>query len=99
MQMSALAKRVVQEPVIQEPVVYDRVAKETAKSDDVLIHVRFHPNADIASMAGECPEHISPKDWYTLLHKEAPGCYQAFAGGRGFFRIPRSTFNAIVSKL
>ena len=97
--MSALAKRVIQEPVVQEPVVYQPVAKQTAKPDDVLIHVRFHPNADIASVAGECPEHISPKDWYTLLRREAPDCYQTFAGGRGFFRIPRSTFNAIVSNL
>jgi hypothetical protein len=83
--MSALAKRVVED-----------VSEE--QEHDVIIHVRFHPNADIATI-DERPQHLSNHDWYTRLCEGASAHYRALAGGRGFFRIPGSTFNAIVSKL
>jgi hypothetical protein len=82
--MSALAKRVV------------RVVAE-AKEPDVLVHVRFHPNADIA-MIGEKPQHLTPHEWYTRLCQGASRHYLGLAGGRGFFRVPRSTFDAILAK-
>jgi hypothetical protein len=82
--MSALAKRVVNE-VTQ------------AKEPDLLVHVRFHPNADIA-MVDERPQHISLHEWHTRPCEGASNHYRALAGGRGFFRIPRSTFDPIKAK-
>lgn len=100
--MSAPVKRAVRELVAKEerfdPKSVGWKSREP-QPDDVLIHVRFHPSADIAAVIGERPEHVSPKDWYTLLRREVPDCYQGFAGGRGFFRIPRSTYDALVNKL
>jgi hypothetical protein len=82
--MSALAKRVVHEVT-------------EANEPEVLIHVRFHPNADIA-MIDEQPRHLTAHEWFTRLCEGANNHYRALAGGRGFFRIPRSTYDAIVAK-
>jgi hypothetical protein len=82
--MSAQALRVVREaPVTAEP--------------DVLIHVSFHPNADVATV-GEQPGHLRPQAWFNLLCEGALDHYRGLAGGRGFFRIPKSTFDAILAK-
>jgi hypothetical protein len=67
------------------------------KEDDVLIHVRYHPNADVSTIDA-CPKHLSPKAWLALLWTEAPSHYLGLSGGRGFFRIPRSAYEAILSK-
>lgn len=69
-------------------------AVEEEKPDEVLVHVRFHPNAEIFSIDAR-PDHLSPRDWHRRLCEAAPQHYQALAGGRGFFRIPRSSFEAI----
>ncbi len=68
-----------------------------AKCDDVLIHVRFHPNAEVNTI-DQCPEHLSRDDWYYRLRIALPQNYQVFAGGRGFFRIDRSCFEAALSE-
>jgi hypothetical protein len=82
--MSAQALRVVREaPAAAEP--------------EVLIHVRFHPNADVATI-GEQPGHLKPQAWFNLLCEGALSRYRGLAGGRGFFRIPKSTFDAIRDK-
>jgi hypothetical protein len=83
-QMSAQALRVVREA-------------HTAAEPEVLIHVRFHPNADVA-IVGEQPGHLKPQAWFNLLCEEALRHYRGLAGGRGFFRIPRSAFEAIRAK-
>jgi len=67
------------------------------KSDDVLIHVRFHPNSHVNTI-DRCPAHLSPQDWFYLLCYAAPQQYQVFAGGRGFFRMQRGHFEAILSQ-
>jgi hypothetical protein len=61
---------------------------------EVLIHVRFLPSAEIFSIDGR-PEHLPPRVWLDRLLEAASMHYQALAGGRGFFRIPRATFDAI----
>src|SRR5208282_3140539 len=33
-----------------------------AKCDEVLIHVRFHPNAEVNTI-DQCPEHLHRQDW------------------------------------
>jgi hypothetical protein len=83
-QMSALARRVVHEVT-------------EAMEPDVLIHLRFNPSGDVVTV-GEQPAHLSPHAWYTLLCEGAYNHYRTFAGGRGFFRIPRGTFDAILAK-
>jgi hypothetical protein len=104
MQMSALENRVVQLPASEKPkseaVPEQKFEPKFASApDDVLIHIRFHPNADIASISVEPPKHLNWKDLYTHLRMEAADYYRGLAGGRGFFRIPRATYDAIVSKL
>jgi hypothetical protein len=65
-----------------------------AQKDEVIIHVRYHPNADCA-MIDECPEHLNPKQWLAHLWAAAPDYYLGLMGGRGCFRIPRDTYEAI----
>jgi hypothetical protein len=84
--MSALAKRAVRVAVVPE-----------VKEPEVLIHLRFNAAGDVTTI-GEKPEHLSVFEWYKLLREGASNHYQTFAGGRGFFRIPQSTFDAIRAK-
>ncbi|MFG1478626.1 hypothetical protein V5F53_08135 [Xanthobacter sp. V4C-4] len=65
-------------------------------TDEVLIHVRFQPNADVWTIDG-CPEGVSPKAWYERLLAGASVHYQALSNGRGFFRIPAATFAGIAA--
>ncbi|WP_315767831.1 MULTISPECIES: hypothetical protein [unclassified Bradyrhizobium] len=64
-------------------------------NEEVLIHVRFFPSSEINSI-GEKPAHLTANAWYELLLEKARPHYQTFAGGRGFFRIPRPRFEAIL---
>lgn len=82
--MSALAKR-VEQPVDEAP---------AKKADDVLIHVRFNPNADVFSIDG-LPAGVAPKAWFERLYAGAAPYYRTLANGRGFFRIPAGVFAAI----
>lgn len=65
--------------------------------DDVLIHVRFLPSAEIFSIDAR-PDAMSARDWFERLYMGAPQHYQVRAGGRGFFRIPRLTFEALATR-
>ena len=73
-------------------------AKTAAAPDDVLVHVRFNPNGEIFSI-GEKPAALSPSGWLRHLLEAASPQYQVFAGGRGFFRISRRNFAAILEGL
>lgn len=64
---------------------------------DTLIHVRYAPNAEILFIDAR-PESKSARDWLNLLFDDASDCYQTLAGGRGFFRIPRARYDAILAK-
>lgn len=66
-----------------------------AATEEVLIHVRFFPNSDINTI-GEKPASLTANEWYERLLDMARPHYQTFAGGRGFFRIPRPCFEAIL---
>ena len=67
------------------------------KPDDVLIHVRFHPNADVLTIS-ERPVHLNPNEWLAHLWAAAPEYYLGLSGGRGFFRIPRDAYDTIRAK-
>ncbi|MDI4664239.1 hypothetical protein K9U40_07820 [Xanthobacter autotrophicus] len=81
--MSALAKRI--ELPVESPV---------QKADDVLIHVRFNPNADVFTI-DRLPEGVAPKAWFERLYLGAAPYYRTMANGRGFFRIPAEVFATI----
>jgi len=70
------------------------VTEKPAVAGDVLVHVRFYPNTKIASI-GEKPDDLSASEWFERLLGAASPHYEVLAGGRGFFRIPRSKFDAI----
>lgn len=75
----------------------DDTAASTSMTD-VLVHVRYSPDGEIFSI-GEKPERLSPKQWLQHLLATASPHYQTLAGGRGFFRIPRDTFEALAGRL
>jgi hypothetical protein len=68
---------------------------DNAAEDNVLVHVRYYANGGIGSI-GEKPEGLGEREWLDRLLAGAPEYYQVLAGGRGFFRIPRSRFTAIL---
>ncbi len=80
--MSALAKHAVP------------VAPTDERPDEVLIHVRFYPNGEISTIDA-CPDQLSSLAWFERLRSAATRHYQTLAGGRGFFRLPRGTFDSI----
>ena len=63
-------------------------AVSTAAHDEVIIHVRFHPDSRVWEIA-ERPEELDKEQWFTLLCARFGSKYQTRAGGRGFFRISR----------
>ena len=64
---------------------------ETGK---VIIHVRFAPDGSVVEI-GERPTGLTPQDWFNRLSENAGTHYQAFAGGRGVFRITRASIDAL----
>lgn len=70
----------------------------TARTEDVLIHVRYMPSGEIFSI-GERPARLDAKQWLAHLFDAASFHYQTLAGGRGFFRIPRAEFDALIGRL
>jgi hypothetical protein len=65
-------------------------------SDEVLIHVRHLPSAEVMTI-DRCPPQLSGQEWRDLLISAAPEYYQTFVGARGFFRLPRPVFDAILA--
>lgn len=87
--MSALAKvKIVEEGVASAALA---VVKAPA---NVLIHVRFQPNAEIFTIDG-LPQGVSQKAWFERLYMTFSQHYRTLANGRGFFRIPRDAFEAL----
>jgi hypothetical protein len=78
-----------------KPVMPNKDGEE--KVDEVIVHVRFHPNGLVNTI--DCrPEHLSREVWFYHLRCGAPLNYQVFAGGRGMFRIQRSRFEDILAE-
>lgn len=68
------------------------------KADEVMIHVRFLPSAEIFTIDAK-PESLSPREWYNKLYMGYAQYYQARANGRGFFRLPRPVFDTLMGDL
>lgn len=64
------------------------------QKDEVLIHVRFHPNAEIFTIDA-LPEGLTQRAWFNRLYMGVPQHYRTLANGRGFFRIPRVAFEQL----
>ncbi len=89
--MSAVAKLKIVEDVAALPAL--DLVKAPA---EVLIHVRFQPNAEIFTIDG-LPQGVSQKAWFETLYMTFPQYYRALANGRGFFRLPREAFEALAA--
>lgn len=66
--------------------------------DEVLIHVRHLAGGQVMTI-DKCPPQLTAQEWRTLLLNEAAAYYQTFAGARGFFRLPRNVYDALVANL
>ncbi|MEC4591722.1 MULTISPECIES: hypothetical protein [Nitrospirillum] len=62
--------------------------------ETVMIHVRFAPDGTVTEI-GERPAAVPAQAWFNLLSLKATGPYQALAGGRGVFRLPRSEIESL----
>lgn len=60
---------------------------ETPKIES-LIHVRFNPNGTVMEI-GDRPQGVDAQAWFNYLSQNTANRYQALAGGRGLFRLPR----------
>ncbi len=58
------------------------------KQDECLIHDRFKPDGTEAKI-GERPQAVKAQAWFKYLSQHTLNRYQALAGGRGLFRLPR----------
>lgn len=63
-------------------------------TQNVLIHVRFAPNADVVEIS-ERPSALSPQAWFNRLSERAGLDYQALSGGRGVFRLTRERIDSL----
>jgi len=63
--------------------------------DEVLIHVRYLASGEIMTI-DKCPAQLTAQEWRDLLLTEASTYYQTFAGGRGFFRLRRHVYEAVI---
>ena len=61
---------------------------------ECLIHVRFNPDGTVAEI-GERPHSVPAQAWFKYLSQNTHNAYQALAGGRGLFRIPRTAVDAL----
>ena len=64
-------------------------AVAAAGTAEVIIHVRFHPDARVWDIA-ERPESVDKEQWFKRLCACFGSKYQSRAGGRGFFRLTRA---------
>jgi hypothetical protein len=72
--------------------------KSEDKANDVLIHVRHLSSGEVLSIDRQPPQ-LSAQEWRDLLLTVAPGYYQTFVGARGFFRLPRHVYDAILANV
>jgi hypothetical protein len=77
-------------------VVIDGIDKSDQKNAEVLIHVRFRPDGNVFTIDLK-PNNTNENEWYTYLLERASAHYSTLAGGRGFFRLPRDRYEAILA--
>jgi hypothetical protein len=66
--------------------------------DEVLIHIRHLPSGEILTI-DSVPPQLTAEEWRRLLLDRASNYYKTFANARGFFRLPRQVYNALVAEV
>jgi hypothetical protein len=66
--------------------------------NEVLIHVRYLSGGQVMTI-DKCPPQLTAQEWRDLLLSEAGGHYRTFAGARGFFRLPRHVYDALLANV
>jgi hypothetical protein len=61
----------------------------TSASVDCVIHVRFNPNGTVAEI-GQRPAGATDQQWFNFLSRNTLNRYEAYAGGRGVFKLPKA---------
>ncbi|MBS1211532.1 MAG: uncharacterized protein H6R26_148 [Proteobacteria bacterium] len=69
-------------------------AVAAGKNVECLIHVSFNPDGTVA-LIGERPSGVVAQAWFKHLSQNTVNRYQALAGGRGMFRIPRAEVDSL----
>lgn len=64
---------------------------------DVIVNVRFFPDGTVNTIDNR-PVDMSAQAWFHHLCRTAPNYFQALAGGRGHYRIPFESFQAILQQ-
>jgi len=64
------------------------------ENEKTLVHVRFAPDGSVVEISKR-PLALSPQEWFNRLSDKAGTHYQAFAGGRGMFRLETQEFEAL----
>jgi hypothetical protein len=64
--------------------------------NQVTIHVRFSPDGTVNHI-DERPSGATPQTWFNRLSQLASNGYQALAGGRGLYRLPKADVDALRS--
>ncbi len=64
------------------------------ENEKTLVHVRFAPDGLVVEIS-ERPVALSPQEWFNQLSDKAGMHYQAFAGGRGLFRLESPVLEAM----
>lgn len=70
------------------------VVADESKKVECLIHVRFNPDGTVTEI-GERPQAVKAQAWFKYLSQHTRNRYQALAGGRGLFRLPRPDVDAL----
>lgn len=72
--------------------------QHTKAGNDVLIHVRYLSSGAVMTI-DRLPSQLTAQEWRDLLLTDAADYYQTFAGARGFFRLPRHVYDAILANV
>ena len=62
--------------------------------EDVMIHVRFAIDGTVMEI-GERPSGATAQEWFNHLSRSTQNSYQALSGGRGLFRLDRTTVDGL----
>jgi len=65
---------------------------------DVMIHVRFAPDGVVTEIS-ERPATATPQSWFDYLTERVGESFQPLSGGRGLFRVERSTVDSFKTAL
>jgi hypothetical protein len=61
---------------------------------NILIHVRFRPDGEIWQIT-QCPETLTPGEWFKKLCARVGDKFQTRSGGRGLFRLSAEQLDAL----